>query len=142
MPLAEGKRGVARIAQDFGHGGGFVRDMAPHVRKTTVEVRHMTHSDGVMIAPGQQRCSGRRAERGHMKVREANTFGRHAIDVRGRQRRAEASQMGKSHVVEKYDDDVGRILAGMRAGRPPRCRLRNGATDVSLELLHVPLLDP
>ena len=113
VPLADAERGVARLAQHLGDRGGVVADVAELVRESGAEVRHGTHPDGVLRAPGQQRRSGRRAQRRHVEVRELQAVGGERVDVRRVDVGAVAAELGEPGVVEQHQHDVGRVGAGV-----------------------------
>ncbi len=75
-----------------------------------------------------------------MEVRVAQALGREAIDVRGVDVGAVAAEVGEAEVVDEDDDDVGRVFTGMRAVRPRRRGLFEGAADDAVELLAGELL--
>ena len=133
VPLADGERGVAGVAQHLGHRGGVVRDVAEHVGEPGAEVRHRPHPDGVLRASGEQRRPRRRAQRGHVEVRELQPAGGERVDVRCVDVRAVATELGESGVVEQHDHHVGCLVTRMRRLVVERRRLGDGASDRSLE---------
>ena len=78
--------------------------------------RHLgdgAHSDGVVVAAGQQRGARRRAERGGVKAGVLEAGPRESFRVRREARSAERAGGAEPDVVEQDDEDVGR--AGGRA---------------------------
>ena len=133
VPLAHGEGGVPLVAQHLGHGGGVVGDVAAHVRVAAVEVGDRAHPDGVVVPAGEQRGPGGRAQGGDVEVGVAEPLRGQTVDVRGGQLGAVAAEVGEAGVVEEDEDHVGRVLAGVGRGRPPRGRLGLGAGDHAVE---------
>ena len=48
VPLTDGERGVALVAQYLGHGGRAVADVAQHVGEARTEVADRTHAGAVL----------------------------------------------------------------------------------------------
>ena len=118
--LPDGEGGVALVAEHLGHRGGVVGDVAAHVGVAAVEVGDRAHPDGVVVAPGQQRGPGGRAQGGHVEVGVAQPAGGQPVDVRGGEVGAVAAEVGEAGVVEQDDHHVGSALARVRRGGPPR----------------------
>ena len=133
VPLADGERGVAGVAEHLGHRGSVVRDVAEHVRETRAEVRHRPHPDRVLRSAGEQRCPRRRAQRRHVEVGELQSACRQRVDVRGVDVRAVAAELGEPGVVEQHHDDVRSVVTRVRWFVEVRRRIGNGAADRSLE---------
>ena len=133
MPLADAERGVAGLSQHLGDRRGVVADVAELVREPGSEVRHGTHADGVLRAPGQQRRSGRRTQRRDVEVRELHTVGRQRVDVRGVDVGAVAPELSEPGVVQQHQDDVGCVVAGMRRLVVPRLGVGDGSSDRAFE---------
>ena len=135
VPLADRERGVVLVAQHLRHRRGVLADRAAHVWVARVEVGDRAHPDRVMVAAGQQRGSCRRAQRGHVEVREAQPVGRQPVDVRRFDRRSVAVEVRESEVVEEDDHDVRSVLRRSAQRRPPRFGLSKGASDRAFERL-------
>src|SRR4051812_45003373 len=74
----------------------------------------------MVVATGEQRGTGTRAERGRVEVGVAETGFRQAVDGRRRDVRPVAAQLREADVVEDDQHEVGRPL-GCACGRwPPR----------------------
>src|SRR5665213_1244757 len=139
VPLAHRQRGVARIAEYFGHGGGVIRDLPAHVGVAAVEVGDGAHPDRVVVAPGEQGGPGGRAQRGDVEVRIAEAAVGQGVDAGGGEVRAEAPEVGEAGVVEQDHHHVGCVGSGVGRDRPRRGGLGLGAGDDAterLELLH------
>jgi hypothetical protein len=72
------------------------------------------HADRVVVASGEQRRPGRRAQRGDVEVGELQAAGGEGVDVRGVDVGAVAAELGEAGVVEQDDHHVGRVGAGVR----------------------------
>ncbi len=139
VPLADRERREPLLAQDLGDRARVVRDVTGHVGIAGVEVRDAAHADAVVVATGQQRGAGGGAERGDVEIRVLEAPGGEPIDVRRVDLGAVAAEMRESGVVKEDDDDVRRVLTGVRTVREPRGRLLVGVADraaVLAELLH------
>ena len=119
VPLADREGGIAVRPQHLGNGAGALGHRAGAVRKAGVPVREPAHADRVMIAPGQQRRAGRRAQRRGVEVGVAQAACGQPVDVRRLDRGAVAAEMRKAEVVEQDDQHVRRALARPRIVRPP-----------------------
>ena len=140
VPLADGERRVALVAQHLCHGGGAVADVAEHVREAGLEVRHRAHPGAVLGATGEQCGAGGGAQRGDVEVGELQPAGREGVDVRCVDVAAVAAELGEARVVEQDDDDVRGVLAGVGLFVEPRLGLGQRGGDLPLESFcaHVP----
>ena len=95
------------------------------------------HADGVVVAAGEQRRAGRRAQRRDVEVRVPQPAGGEAVDVRGVDGRAVAAEVGEAGVVEQDHHDVRRtVRGGARRERRRRVDVRLG--DNAVEILEKP----
>ena len=83
VPLAHRERGVPLVTEDLGHRRGVMGDVPAHVGVAAVEVGDGAHADGVVVAAGEQRGPGGRAQRGDVEVGVAQPVGRQGVDVGG-----------------------------------------------------------
>lgn len=118
VPLAEGGGAVAVAAQDLrdrGRARGPVAVVAGLRRR---HLRRHAHADRVVVAAGQQRLPGRRAQGRDVEAAEAQPLvgqplgGRHLAGAAVRRGRAEA------HVVDEDEQHVGCSVG--RRDRPDR----------------------
>ena len=133
VPLPAAKRGVALLAEHFGESCRMVGDVAELVRKARAVVRHRTHADRVLGPSRQQRRPGRRAQRGHMEVRELQAACGERVDVGRVDVRAVAAELGKAGVVEQHDDDVRCIGTRMRRRGEVRLGFDQRPADAAFE---------
>ncbi len=133
VPLADAERGVPLAPQHLGDGGRVVADVTELVREPGAEVRHRTHPDRVLRAPGEQRGPSRRAQRRHVEVGELQPSGSERVDVRRVDVGAVATELREAGVVEQDHHHVGSVAAGMRRVVEPRLRVGDRATDRALE---------
>ena len=110
-----------------------VGDVAAHVGVAAVEVGDGAHPHGVVVPAGEQRGPGRRAQRGDVEIGVAQPLRGQTVDVRRGQLGAVAAEVGEPGVVEEDEHHVGRVLAGVGRGRPPRGRFGLGAGDHAVE---------
>src|SRR5262245_14115451 len=68
VPLAEGSGAVLITLEDLRQACRFPRPLAVVARKASRQFRDAPGVDGVVVAPGKQRRSRRRAERGGVKA--------------------------------------------------------------------------
>ena len=107
VPFAEGEGGVAPVAENLGHRGRMIGDVATHMGIATVEIGDGAHADGVVVTAGEQGGAGRGAQRCHVKVGVAQPGRCQPVDSRCDQVRAIASEVGEPGVVEEDEHNVG-----------------------------------
>ena len=105
--------------QHLGDGGRRRIDPTAHVGKARVEVRHGAHTDGVVVAAGQQARPRGRTESGRVEVAVSQAASCEPIEVRGVDGGSEATEVGKSCVVEERYENVGRRRGWNIGLRPP-----------------------
>ena len=93
--------------------------------------------DGVVVAPGEERGPGRRAQRGHVEAVEGCAAGGQRVHVRGPDVGAEGAQVAEAGVVEHDDDDVGRAGRWLGVVGDAGHRLGGGEADL-LGFVHGP----
>ena len=100
VPLADHVRAETLCAQNFCKSRSRAWDGAAHVGEARVEVRDGSHPDGVMVAAGEHRRPSRRAQRGGVEVHKADATVRKPIEVRRRDGRPVAAEVGEADVVD------------------------------------------
>ena len=133
MPLADHEGGVAGAVEHLGHRGRLVGDAAPHVGEPGAEVRDGPHAHRVVVAAGEQRGPGGRAQRRDVEVREAQATGGEAVDVGRREVGPVAAEVGEAEVVEEDHHDVRGMVAGVGGIGPRRLGLGDGPADDPVE---------
>ena len=134
VPLAEGIVYIAGALQVIGHRlGGLGHDgvitWEPHGRE-----RVAAEPDGVRVAAGHERRAGRGTQGCRVEIVVAQPTLGQAIDVGGFDETAEAADLGKAHVVQEKDDDVGCALGGLGRFGPPLLALFIALGNLALEL--------
>src|SRR5271157_2199302 len=92
-------------------------------------VRFQSKPRRVMIASGDKRRAGRRAQRGRVELRVAEAIVGNPIERRGWNHPAEGTWCTEPHVVGHDEQHVGRALRRDDARWPPGFRLRSIALD-------------
>ncbi len=82
VPLADGHRRVAGVAQQPGERGGRLGQAGVVAGEGQRDVGQEAHPDGVVVAPGEERCPGRRAQRRDVEAVERSALCRQGIEVR------------------------------------------------------------
>ena len=118
VPLAERHRAVPVLGENRGQHRGVLGDARVVPGVASRSFRDGSETDGVVVASGEQRCSGRRAKRGRVKVVEAEPSGSEAIEVRRVHRSTEAREVTESHIVEHDHEDVRSARRSFRIARP------------------------
>ena len=133
MPFADRKRGIAGRAQHLGKRGSAARDRAGAVGIAGVPVRQATHADRMVIAPGEQGRARRRAQRGGVKIRIAQSAGGELVDIRCIDGRSIAAEVRKAGVVEEHHDHIGCALARHRHFGPEGFGVGDRTADLAFE---------
>ena len=124
VPFAEGRGLVAVIAQHRRNRRGALRDDAGIAVEIERPLRDRARADALMIAPGQQRRAGRRADRGRVELVEGDALVGEARQRRRMDLAAKRVGEAKADVVEEDDEDVRRVGRKMvRLGAPDMLRL-------------------
>ena len=133
VPLTGRVRRIAVCAQQLCDRRRTRRDATAHMRIAGVPIRDPAHTDGVVVASGEQACASRRAQRSGVETGITQSAGREPIDVRCCQRAAVAVEVCEAGVVEHDHHHVGSAQSGRRRG-PRRLRFVVSATDSTLEV--------
>jgi hypothetical protein len=134
VPLAHRVRHVAVGTEDLGEEAVAAGDATPVAGVPDGEVGDPGHRVRVVVAPGEQACPGRRAQRGRVEVGEAHAARGQPVEVRRVDIRPVATELRVADVVEHDHDDVRRASRCRRLRRPPRGRLPPGRSDHTAEL--------
>ena len=105
------------------------RDQAVVARVAGRELRDARHRVAVMVAAGDHARPARRAQRRRVHVAVAQPIVREAIQVRRRDRAAEAAELAEAGVVEHDEQHVRSTLRRPHQGRPRRCRFISRPAD-------------
>ena len=132
VPLADGQGAVAGVAQQAGEGRRALGQPGGVAGVAHRQVGQKAHPHRVVVASGEERGPGRRAQGGHVEAVVAQPAVGQAVDVRRGDVRAEAPQLGEAGVVEDDGHHVrgtrGRLGLGGMDGR----RLRDGEAESSV----------
>ncbi len=112
VPLADGHRAVAGVAQDAREGRCALRQPGRVAREAERDIGQEPHAHGVVVPSGEERRPGRRTEGGDMEPVVAEAAVGERIHVRRGDPRAERAEVGEAGVVEDDRHDVRR--AGRR----------------------------
>ena len=129
MFLAEPRRGIAVLLEDFSDGGLVRLDDGIIARIAGGQLADHAEADRVMIAPGDERGARRRTERSRMKLRVAQSRLGDAIHRRRRDDAAERARNTVALVVRHDEQNVGRAFGRHDARRP----VRRGILDAFLD---------
>ena len=91
------------------------------------------HRVRVMVAPGQDARARWRTERRRVHVVEQETVLGELVDVRRRDRRAEAAELAEAGVIDDDEENVRRALFGAKRRRPGRLGFANRAAHAAGE---------
>ena len=123
VPFAEGRGLVAVVAQHRRNRRGALRDDAGVAVEIERPLRDRARADALVIAPGQQRRPGRRADRGRVELVEGDAVVGEARQCRRVDLAAKRVGQAKADVVEEDDEDVRRVGRKMvRLGAPDMLR--------------------
>ena len=112
MILGEPRGGVPVQSQNFAHRDGAARVDAVVAGKAGRLIDDNAGVNRMMVVAGEQRCPGRRAERGGVEPVAAQSHGGDAIERRGRDDAAEGRGSAEAFVVGHDEEDVRRPLGG------------------------------
>ncbi len=132
--LAEPGGGVAVVAQRGADGALVERDDRIVARVAGGDLADDAEAHRVVVAPGDQRGAGRRAERGGVEVGVAQAVLRQLVHRRGRDHAAEGARRAEALVVGHDQEHVRRAFGRHHLRRPPRRRLRGLLLDHAAEL--------
>ena len=129
VPLAHRVGRVAGVAQELGQRGRRRGDAAAGVGEAGVPLGDDGHAHAVVVAAGEQRGAGRRAQRGRVELVVAEAPGGEPVDGGGVELGSVGAEVGEADVVEHHEQHVGGALAGPRRLRPRRCGVRDRPAD-------------
>ena len=112
VALAELRRAVAVELEDLGQRRGRVRPDRVVARRGGGELGDVAHADRVVVAAGEQRRAGRRAQRRGVEAVVLQPAGGEALEVRRVARAAERAGGAEADVVDQDDQDVRRARGG------------------------------
>ena len=119
--LAEHRRAVAVEAQDLGDGGRAARDDPVVAREAVGDLGDPAHVGAVVVAAGQERGPGRRAQGGRVELVVGDALRGHPVQGRRRDRTTERARRPEPDVVVHHDDDVRGTVRRQVDLRPRRC---------------------
>ena len=126
VPLAEGGRAIAVVAQDARQRSAVARQRGGVAGVATRELAHGAEADRVAVAAGEQRRARRRADGRDMEAVVADAAVGHARVVRRLDRAAEGARVAEAGVVDEHEQDVRRPLGRRRMADQVPVRLRSG----------------
>ena len=129
VPLADGERVVAVLEQHLGQEAVLVADETVVSGESERGLGDRRQPDRVMVAPGQQRATRRRAQRGRMEVRVAQPAVGEAVERRRLAQPAVGGELPEAHVVPQHHDHVRRAGGGTLRGGPRGRGLVERASD-------------
>ena len=106
VPLAERRRAVAVEAQGLGEVLASGGALALVAGEAGGDLHHAADVDLVVVPPGQQRRTRRRAECRGVEMVEAQPFVGQLIEGRRLDAAAEAGDCAEADVIDQHDDDV------------------------------------
>ena len=115
VPLAEGRRPVAVVPQDFGHRRRSLRDHAGVAIPVDRAFGDRAVAHPLVIAPGQQRCARRRADRRGVEGVVADALARELGECRRVHLATERRRLAEADVVQQDDQHIRR--AGLQVLR-------------------------
>ena len=133
--LAEPGRAVAVLQQDAADRGAVLADDAVVAGKARRRFGDHAEADRMVVAAGDQRRPGRRAQRGRVEIGVAQPVRGDAVQRRRRNHAAESGRRGEADVVGHDQQDIRRALRRHHARRPRRLGLGGVQFDLALERL-------
>ena len=136
VPLAEGRGDVAVHLQGLRDRSAALRQRGRVSGERARELAERAEPDRVVVAAGQGRRPGGRADRGDVEAVVAQAGVGDPRQVRGLDRAAEGLRVAEARVVDQHEQDVGRPQrrAHRSQHRPVGLRGVKGATGLPLEL--------
>ena len=135
VPLADGQGGVAGVTQQAGERGGRLGQAGVVAGEGQRDVGQEAHPDRMVVAPGEERGPGRRAQRGDVEAVEGGAAGGQGVEMRRADVGAEGAQVAEAGVVEDDGDHVGRTRRGLGLVGETGGRLGCGEADL-LRFVH------
>ena len=135
VPLPDGCGGIAVELQHLRERRGVLGGHRGVAGERAGELADGTEADGVMVAPGEQRGPGGRAQSRDVEGVVAQPVAGQPLEVRGVDRAAERRGLSDAGVVDADDEDVRRALGGDHVAHqgPVRRGVRERATGPSRE---------
>ena len=136
VPLAEGRGGVAVHLQRLRDGRAGLGQLGRVSGERAGELAERAEPDRVVVAAGQHRRPGGRADRGDVEAVVAQARVGDPRQVRGLDRTAEGLRVAEARVVDQHEQDVGRPQGRAHRSQhgPVGLRALQGAIDLPLEL--------
>ena len=136
VPLAEGRGGVAVHLQRLRDGRAGLGQLGRVSGERAGELAERAEPDRVVVAAGQRRRPGGRADRGDVEAVVAQARVGDPRQVRGLDRAAEGLRVAETRVVDQHEQDVGRPQGRAHRSQhgPVGLRAFQGAIDLPLEL--------
>ena len=110
VALAELRGRIAVELQGFGDRRLLLGPDAAVARRRGRHLGDRAHADRVVVAAGQHRLPGRRAQRGGVEPVELQTIGGQPLGDRGVAGSAERRGRAEADVIDQHDQHVGRAL--------------------------------
>ena len=120
VPLPHRIGGVAGGPQHLGEEAVLAGRSSPVTGESGGQVGHSAHAAPMVVPPGEQAGSRRRAQSGGVEVGQSHTLGSDGVDEGGLDVGPVAAKLSESDVVEHDEHHVGCIFRWGRQGRPPR----------------------
>ncbi|GAA0000873.1 hypothetical protein BRDID11002_08730 [Bradyrhizobium diazoefficiens] len=133
VPLADHVVAIAVHPQHLGERPRLARDLAAIAGIAGIEIGKAPDADRMVVAPGEQRRTRRRAHRRGVEAGIAQALRSEPVDGRRLDGRSVAAEIGEADIVEQHDEDVRRALWRPRCLRPPGFGLRNRLADGAAE---------
>ena len=135
VPLADGHRRVAGVAQETGERGRRLGESGVVAGEAQRDVGQEAHPHRVVVAPGEERCPRRGAQGGDVEAVERCAAGRQAVEMWRADVGAEGAQVAEAGVVQHDGDHIGRTRRRPGLVREAGGRLGCGEADL-LRLVH------
>ena len=118
VALAKLRRGVAVQLERLGQRGAALGADRAVAGRRGGHLSDAAHADGVVVAPGQQRLAGRRAQRGGVKAVVLESVRGEFFRVRRVAWPTKSTSRAKARIVEQDDEHVGRAGQERLPGEP------------------------
>jgi hypothetical protein len=110
--LAEPRGGVPVLAQHLGYRANVLADDARVAIESRCHLGDHAVARRMMVAPGEQRRAGWRAQRGRVKAGVAQAIPGDAVETWSRNLSAERTELPVACIVDEDEDDMVRPSAG------------------------------
>ena len=132
--LADERGAVAVLAQGLRHHRAALGDLAGVAGEAVAELGDVSGRTAVVVAPGQQRRTRGRTERGGVKAGVAQAALRQAVEVGRRHQTAERPPLTEAAVVDHDQQHIGRAGRRRDHRERPHGRILVGLADDPVEL--------